>query len=105
MDYKIKDDKVIIKKEDFTEESEIQYLAFIIGYDLLNTMLKKDNSHECELNYNFCDRLSRKFIKSEEYQDTRYSTYEMLKKWLNTHKVKIKKTYKELILKTNERAR
>ena len=36
MQYEIKDNKVIVDKDSFNEESEIQYLNFVLGYDLLN---------------------------------------------------------------------
>lgn len=78
MTYEVKGDKIIIDKDDFTEESEIQYLNFVLGYDLLNDMFRKSKCQECDINYDFCDYLARKFIKSDEYQNTKYSTYEML---------------------------
>ena len=97
MTYEVKGDKIIIDKDDFTEESEIQYLNFILGYDLLKNMFKKSKCTECDISYDFSDYLSRKFIKSEEYQNTKYSTYEMLDKWINNNKSMIKKEY-ELFL-------
>lgn len=39
MQYEIKDNKVIVDKDLFNEESEIQYLNFVLGYDLLNNFL------------------------------------------------------------------
>lgn len=97
MDIEIKDDKVIIPKEQYNEESEINYLNFVLGYDLLNDMLKKSKNPECDISYDFCDYLSRHFIKSEEYQNTNYSTYDMLVKWLENNKNKIKQDYKDFI--------
>lgn len=97
MKYEIKDDKVIINKDDFTEESEIQYLNFVMGYDLLNNMFKKSRCQECDVNYDFCDYLSRKFIDSEEYHNTKYSTYEMLEQWINSNKSMIKSEYESFL--------
>lgn len=91
MQYEIKDNKVIIDKDSFNEESEIQYLNFVLGYDLLNNFYKDSIYSECDVNYDFSDYLSRKFIKSEEYQNTKYSTYEMLEKWLKNNMKSIKK--------------
>lgn len=102
MQYEIKDDKVIIDKDTFNEESEIQYLNFILGYDLLNDFYKKSVCTECDVNYDFSDYLSRKFIKSEEYQNTKYSTYEMLESWLRTNMKLIKKEYMEFIGKSKD---
>lgn len=85
--------KVIIPKDEYNEENEISYLNFVLGYDLLNDMLKQSNNPECDVSYDFCDYLSRQFIKSDEYQNTNYSTYEMLQSWLDKNKCKIKKEY------------
>ena len=65
MQYEIKDNKVIVDKDSFNEESEIQYLNFVLGYDLLNNFYKDSIYSECDVNYDFSDYLSRKFIKSE----------------------------------------
>ena len=97
MTFEIMGDKVIMDIDDFNEESEIQYLNFVLGYDLLNDMFKKSKCKECDVNYDFCDYLSRKFIDSEEYHNTKYSTYEMLDKWLSNNKSMIKREY-ELFL-------
>lgn len=97
MQYEIKDNKVIIDKDAFNEESEIQYLNFVLGYDLLNTFYKNSLVPECDVNYDFSDYLSRKFIKSDEYQNTKYSTYEMLGKWLKNNMKMIKKEYTRFI--------
>ena len=97
MNIEIRDDKVIIPKEQFNEESEINYLNFVLGYDLLNSMFKNSKYPECDLSYDFCDYLSRKFIKSDEYENTKFSTYEMLTKWLDTNKKQIEKEYQDYI--------
>lgn len=102
MQYEIKNNKVIIDKDTFNEESEIQYLNFILGYDLLNDFYKKSVCTECDVNYDFSDYLSRKFIKSEEYQNTKNSTYEMLESWLRTNMKLIKKEYMEFIGKSKD---
>lgn len=102
MQYEIKDNKVIVDKDSFNEESEIQYLNFVLGYDLLNNFYKDSIYSECDVNYDFSDYLSRKFIKSEEYQNTKYSTYEMLEKWLKNNMKSIKKEYEEFIGKAKD---
>ena len=102
MNIEIRDDKVIIPKEQFNEESEINYLNFVLGYDLLNSMFKNSKYPECDLSYDFCDYLSRKFIKSDEYENTKFSTYEMLTKWLDTNKKQIEKEYQEDLEKREE---
>ena len=75
---------------------------FVLGYDLLNNFYKDSIYSECDVNYDFSDYLSRKFIKSEEYQNTKYSTYEMLENWLKNNMKSIKKEYEEFIGKTKD---
>lgn len=105
MKYEIKGDNVIVNKDDFIEEREIQYINFILGYDLLNDKFKNSKCNECDVIYDFCDYLSRKFIKSEEYQNTKYSTYEMLVSWVEKNKKNINKEFNEFIVveKTKEK--
>ena len=97
------DKEVIISKDEYNEENEISYLNFVLGYDLLNDMLKKSESPECDISYDFCDYLSRHFIRSKEYQNTNYSTYEMLQVWLDKNKEKIKKEYNKHITGEKDR--
>lgn len=89
--------EVIVSKEEYNEENEISYLNFVLGYDLLNDMFKQSDNPECDISYDFCDYLSRHFIKSDEYQNTNHSTYEMLQKWLEKNKTKIKKEYNKYL--------
>ena len=51
-------------------------------------MLKKSDKPECDISYDFCDYVSGKFMKSEEYRNTRHSTYEMLEQWIGEHEKK-----------------
>ena len=83
--------------KDIDVPSERAYLNFVLGYDLLQDMLKKSDKPECDISYDFCDYVSGKFMKSEEYRNTRYSTYEMLESWLKTNKSKINKEYNKYL--------
>lgn len=80
-------------------QSEKAYLSFVLGYDFLQDMLKKSGTPECDINYDFCNYVSSKFLESEEYKNTRYSTYEMLEQWLNENKEQIKEDYSQFIEK------
>lgn len=80
-------------------QSEKAYLSFVLGYDFLQDMLKKSGTPECDINYDFCNYVSSKFLESEEYKNTRYSTYEMLDKWVNENKERIKQDYNQFIEK------
>lgn len=71
-------------------ESEKSYFTFVLGYDLLNDMLKKSSTPENDISYDFCNMVAEEFLKSEEYKNEKYSSYEMLESWINDNKNFIK---------------
>ena len=71
-------------------ESEKAYFTFVLGYDLLNDMLKKSSTPENDISYDFCNMVAEEFLKSEEYKNVKYSSYEMLESWVNDNKNFIK---------------
>lgn len=71
-------------------ESEKAYFTFVLGYDLLNDMLKKSSTPENDISYDFCNMVAEEFLKSEEYKNVKYSSYEMLESWVNNNKNFIK---------------
>lgn len=71
-------------------ESEKVYFTFVLGYDLLNDMLKKSSTPENDISYDFCNMIAEDFLKSEEYKNVKYSSYEMLESWVNDNKNFIK---------------
>lgn len=78
-------------------ESEKAYFTFVLGYDLLQDMIKKYDVLECDTNYDFCDYVANQFLDSEEYHNEKYSGYEKLQEWLSKNKDRIEKEYKETI--------
>ena len=82
----IKDGKVEMPKEMYLKENEISYIRFCLGYDLLNNMLSNSNSPECDISYEFCDYLTRKFVESENYKNMNKSLYDNLVEWVNENK-------------------
>lgn len=71
-------------------ESEKAYFTFVLGYDLLNDMLKKSSTPENDISYDFCNMVAEEFLKSQEYKNVKYSSYEMLESWVNDNKNFIK---------------
>lgn len=71
-------------------ESEKAYFTFVLGYDLLNDTLKKSSTPENDISYDFCNMIAEEFLKSEEYKNVKYSSYEMLESWVNDNKNFIK---------------
>lgn len=96
-DYIADNDGVIeMSRGKYQEENEIHYIAFTLGYDLINEMLAKPDTAdplECDMAYDFCDYLARKFIKTDYYKDMRHSTYEMIQEWINENKEIIQSEY------------
>lgn len=75
------------------ENDEINYITFVLGYDLLNEKLSTSDMNECDNVYDFCNYLAKKFIESDNYKSTYQSTYENLKEWLIDNKDIIKSDY------------
>lgn len=78
-----------MSREKYRTENEIDYITFVLGYDLLNKMLSKD-SMECDISYDFCKYLARKFIRTDYYKNEKCSTYESLQRWVNDNRDIIK---------------
>lgn len=66
------------------KSSEINYFAWIIGYELLGT-IKEKNITECDLLYDFSNYVANNYIDSEEYKDLKYSGYEMFYKYIENN--------------------
>lgn len=82
-------------------ESEKAYFTFVLGYDLLNDMLKKSSTPENDISYDFCNMVAEEFLKSEEYKNEKYSSYEMLESWVNDNKNFIKNQHDLFVGKTS----
>lgn len=74
-------------------ESEKAYFTFVLGYDLLNDMLTKSSTPENDISYDFCNMIAEDFLRSEEYKNEKYSSYEMLESWVSDNKDFIRKEY------------
>lgn len=77
-------------------ESEKAYFTFVLGYDLLQDMFKNSTVRECDSIYDFCNYEAAKFLESNEYQNLKYSGYEMLVEWVESNKETILNDYKEM---------
>lgn len=77
-------------------ESEKAYFTFVLGYDLLQDMFKNSTVQECDSVYDFCNYEAGKFLESNEYQNLKYSGYEMLTEWVDKNKETILADYREM---------
>ena len=82
--------QVQMSNEKYQEQSDVSYIAFVLGYDLLNEMITNSEVKECDINYDFCNYLARKFIETDYYKDEWHSTYDNLRDWVedNTDNIK-----------------
>lgn len=81
----LRDNNVIMSKLTLDKQNETTYIAFVLGYDLLNDKLQNSNYPECDICYDSCSTLAEKFLQSKEYKNEKYSTYEMLQVWLDNN--------------------
>ena len=88
------DESFISEKE---EEKEAHYITFVLGYDLLRDMTHNSSSPECDINYEFCMKLTEQFMESSYYKDNKHSMYDMLEKWIHDNKVSIQANYNNFI--------
>lgn len=79
------------------------YYAFCIGYDFMDDYFKNSEMPECDVVFEECKKLSKRFMKSEEYKNLNHSGYEQLEKWLDNNKEKIKEEYINFKQEKNER--
>lgn len=86
----IENNEVKIPRKIYQKENDIDYIKFCLGYDLLNGMLSKSETSECDISYDFCDYLARKFVKTDYYKNEFKSTYDNLQEWINNNKDIIK---------------
>lgn len=72
-----------------------EYITFILGYDLLNKDFNNSKTPECDIVYDFCNKLSDKFVNTECYKNNNISLYEALEKWVEANKSSIKKDFEK----------
>lgn len=82
----IKDGKVEMPKEMYSNEEDRNYIIFCLGYDFLNKMLSFSKQPECDISYEFCNKIANEFLKSEEYKNMRLSLYSNLQEWYAKNK-------------------
>lgn len=64
------------------EDKELNYIIFILGYDLLHDMFACSENNECDLVFDDCKKIAKDFVESEEYKNNSRSMYEMLVEYL-----------------------
>ena len=80
-----------IKNE--TIEIQVGYFNYLLGINILKNLFENNLIKDINLNYIFCDYLSKKYIKSEEYKNCNVSYEESLKTWIKSRDEFIKSLY------------
>lgn len=75
--------------------SDLNYIVFILGYDLLQDKLKGLQSNECDVVFDICNSIASLFVQSEEYKNTNHSMYEMLCLWIANNEMIINQIIKK----------
>jgi predicted transcriptional regulator len=65
---------------------ELNYIVFILGYDLMHDELSNSSDNECDEIYEQCTKIAKEFIKSEEYKDKSCSMYEALENFVEAYR-------------------
>ena len=73
------------------------YFNFVLGYDLLNDMIKKSEVRECDINYDFCNYIVDKFMETDEYKKANAPSYQLLENYINGNKDTIKSEYDKFL--------
>lgn len=107
---KIENGQVQIPQDKYIKDNDVSYIAFCLGYDLMNDRLSQSENNECDLVYDFCNYLANKFVETDYYKNEWKSTYDNLREWLEDNKEIIQseqlvyfKLDDKLILETGER--
>lgn len=106
---KIESGKVEIPQDKYIKDNDVNYIAFCLGYDLLNNRLSQAENNECDLVYDFCNYLANKFVETDYYKNEWKSCYDNLREWLEDNKEIIQSEYlcyfkldDKIILETGE---
>ncbi len=77
------------------------YYAFVLGYDFWNDIFKDSSSPECDVTYEFCNKVASDYLKSEYFKNTNYTGYEMFEKYITDNRFQILKEYEKFIGEEN----
>lgn len=91
----INNNETTMSKEMYYKQNEIKYVAFCLGYDLLNKMYSKSKANECDKVYSFSIYLATQFVESNYFENERKSTYDNLQEWLEDNMKIIQKEFSQ----------
>lgn len=73
---------------------EIDYVMFILGYDLLHDYLDT-HSFACDEALDLCEEIAKRFMESNEYKDLSIGLYDALTSYLDNRQYDVSKILKE----------
>lgn len=74
---------------------EYNYLVFVLGYDLLQKYITKQDEQACDVAYEFCNDVVNEFLKSDNYRYQDKDTYSCLEEWIADNKKYIDKIWND----------
>lgn len=66
------------------EKDGIEYIVYILGYDLLHEKLHNSSDNECDITFDICVAIAKKFLVSNENKLNK-GLYECLELWLQNN--------------------
>lgn len=89
-------DDLISKEMLKTQNTDLDYYAFVIGYDFLHDYFINSTGPECDVVFDECYKLAKEFMKSDEYKNHTNTGYENLQEWLDNNENRIKAEYDDV---------
>ena len=86
-------EKLIEQEIERPKKQELDYYAFVIGYDFLHDYFINSAGPECDVVFEECYKLAREYMKSDEYTNMFQTGYENLQDWLDKNEYRIKSDY------------
>ena len=86
-------EKLIEQEQERPQKQDLDYYAFVIGYDFLHDYFINSAGPECDVVFEECYKLAREYMKSDEYTNMFQTGYENLQDWLDKNEYRIKNDY------------
>ena len=86
-------EKLIEQEQERPQKQDLDYYAFVIGYDFLHDYFVNSAGPESDVVFEECYKLAREFVKSDEYTNMFQTGYENLQDWIDKNEYRIKNDY------------
>ena len=95
-------DSILMDKSELIKSKELEYVTFLFCCNYLYDKLNRDQAFSSYKNYKFCNNLAKKYLKSDEYENSPYIK-ESMDEWFSKNKDIILEKYKNYMKRDKER--